>query len=303
MTYQQPPTPNYDIADEGSLLLTVVTAAPAPLFSFGPGGEEVLATKKKNGVPTMRAMIVTTCFLLGTLGMIFSGGNQGSSSSSSTAYSVSVAALAECHPNGDPCFGGYPDWILRNGGCCDTTTCVSKNNGGDACYSYEDTSCFCQDNPTTAPSPSPTTSPTNRPTPKPTFMPTERPTPNPTPDPTPNPTRRPTFNPTPTPTTPMYDPTKDFCYTDRENHGKYCWYFRDSFPVGNWEGVTGRGYNDCGSKCTKVYTFDPNRDFCFTDNDNPGKYCWFPTNRRPYGNWKRFTGAAYNSCGPKCYYF
>ena len=259
----------------------------------------MLATKKKNGVPTMRAMIVTTCFLLGALAVIFSGGNRGSSSSSSTAYSGTVAALAECGLNGDPCYGGYPEWWLPNGGCCATTTCVSKKNSGDACYSYEDTSCFCHDNPTTAPSPSPTTSTTHRPTPKPTFMPTERPTPNPTPDPTPNPTRRPTFN----PTTPMYDPTQDFCYTDRDNHGKYCWYFRDSFPVGHWEGVTGRGYNDCGPKCTKVYTFDPTRDFCFTDNDNPGKYCWGRINLRPYGNWKRFTGAAYNNCGPNCHDF
>ena len=122
------------------------------------------------------------------------------------------------------------------------------------------------------------------------------------PPPTPPPTPAPTPPPTPPPTTPVYDPTQDFCFTDNENPGKYCWY-PDNFPVGNWKGVNGRGVNDCGSKCTKVYMFDPNRDFCFTDNDNDGKYCWFPTLRLPSGNWKEVTGAAYNTCGPKCYYF
>ena len=78
------------------------------------------------------------------------------SSMSSASSLSSLRTAAECRPNGDPCIGGYP--ALPNGGCCDTTTCISKNSD-DTCELFTDTSCFCQDNPT----PPPTTSPTSVP--------------------------------------------------------------------------------------------------------------------------------------------
>ena len=194
---------------------------------------------------------------------------------------------AECRPNGDPCLGGYPASFLPNGGCCDTTSCISQNSG-DACELFTDTSCFCNDNPTTAPSSSPTQSPA--------------PTPPPTPPPTPAPT------PPPTPHT-VYDPSQDFCFkATHVNYDGYCWYPEDGYPTGWWEGHGGRGYNDCGRKCTdfitkkKIHTYDPSRDYCFADNDNPGKYCWsyYHYEYCPCGNWKVFTAASFDNCGQEC---
>ena len=190
----------------------------------------------------------------------------------------------ECRPHGDPCFGGYPA-SLPNGGCCATTTCLSQNNGGDACALFTDPSCVCHDNPTPAPSSSPTQAPTHPPTTPPSTSP-------------------PTI--TPAPTTLMYDPTQDFCFTPKFGAGvhgyKFCWYPTDDTPVGDWEGVSGRDYNDCGPKCTEVQLYDPNQNFCYKDNDNPGKYCWYPCDKIPYGNWVGEGGHGYNDCGPTCTY-
>jgi len=46
--------------------------------------------------------------------------------------------------------------------------------------------------------------------------------------------------------------------------------------------------------------YNPSKDYCFKDNDNAGKYCWYPTDNLPVGNWDGFTGAGYDNCGPKC---
>ena len=52
----------------------------------------------------------------------------------------------------------------------------------------------------------------------------------------------------------MYDPSQDYCFSDKDNVGKYCWCQLDYLPEGNWEGKGGRGYiyNDCGLLCTKI---------------------------------------------------
>ena len=39
---------------------------------------------------------------------------------------------------------------------------------------------------------------------------------------------------------------------------------------------------------------------CFKDNDNVDKYCRYPTDYLPCGNWDGFTGAGYDNCGPTC---
>ena len=41
------------------------------------------------------------------------------------------------------------------------------------------------------------------------------------------------------------------------------------------------------------------QDFCFTDLNNPGKYCCYPTAHTPYGNWKLVRNR-YDNCGSKC---
>ena len=47
--------------------------------------------------------------------------------------------------------------------------------------------------------------------------------------------------------------------------------------------------------------YDPSQDFCFKDNDNDGKYCWYPTDGLgPCGNWKGEGGHGSNDCGQKC---
>ena len=122
-----------------------------------------------------------------------------------------------------------------------------------------------------------------------------------------------------------YDPSKDFCYTDTDNAGKYCWYPTDHYPCGNWDGEGGHGYHNCGRLCTQVMAalgrpkpfpfqakclsvvYDPDLDYCFKDNDNAGKYCWSEFFNIPYGNWESFLpgwigGRDFNDCGPKCKY-
>jgi len=112
-----------------------------------------------------------------------------------------------------------------------------------------------------------------------------------------------------------YDPREDFCFVDEDNPGKYCWFsdekadpLRDHllYPCGNWKEVAlvERGY-DCGRLCTQLMKFnmclyavyDPQKDFCFSDQDNPGKYCWCPQYKFPYGNWKLDQCRGFNECG------
>jgi len=77
MTYQQPfQTHDCDTGEEASSLLTSVTGS-----------------KKKNGVPSIRAMIVTTCLSLGTLAVICYGGSGSSNSIFHHAADTSEALL------------------------------------------------------------------------------------------------------------------------------------------------------------------------------------------------------------------
>ena len=157
MTYQKP-AHNDDNADEASSLLTIVTAAPAPSFSLGQDGEA--KQKKKNGVPTMRAMIATTCFFLGTLAVIYSG--RGSSTNNPTEGTLEAFLPG---PNYDPY--GNPGIALAPPA--------------------------------------------------------------------------------------VYDPSGDFCFGDNPNDNKYCWFPTDRFPypAGQWGGNSDRGAGDCGPLCTK----------------------------------------------------
>ena len=203
MTYQQP-NPNYDnaVADEASSLLTVVTASPASS-----------STKKKIGVPMMRA-VIATWFLLGTLAVIYDGGSSSSNVNGTDGTSEALllghnqAALEVYEPyydpdNGDYCFFQlyarydnycwYPSRIFPVGNWKDVTTDRPYDSCGPVC-----------------------------------------PAPPPTPSPTPPLT--------PPPTTPVYDPSQDFCFKDKDNADKYCWCRTDNFPFGNW-----KGYHLCNS--------------------------------------------------------
>ena len=55
----------------------------------------------------------------------------------------------------------------------------------------------------------------------------------------------------------------------------------ESLPMGQNPGVALAAYDLQG--------YDPSRDYCFNDNDNPDKYCWYPPSvgEKPSGNWKR----------------
>ena len=110
--------------------------------------------------------------------------------------------------------------------------------------------------------------------------------------------------PTPPPNPQVYDPKQNYCFkATHVDFDQYCWYHKDDFPVGNWKGKGGRGYNDCGQKCTEVYMYDPSRDTCFKDKVNDGKYCWWVAHRQvphPYAQWEEVTGAAIDNCGAEC---
>ena len=88
MTYQTPTqTHDVDNIDEASSLLTIMTASPAPSSAVRQDG--VASTKKENdGVP-MRTMIVTTCFVLGTIAVIY-GGSGSSSNNGDVLYDSST---------------------------------------------------------------------------------------------------------------------------------------------------------------------------------------------------------------------
>ena len=111
MTYQPPTTQTQDDdvkVDEASSLLTIATAAPASSFSFGPGGG-VPARTKKTGVP-MRA-VIATCFLLGTIAVIY-GGN--SSSNSSIRAVDSSDALLLRQNQAAPLYDSNTDYCFKS---------------------------------------------------------------------------------------------------------------------------------------------------------------------------------------------
>ena len=101
-----------------------------------------------------------------------------------------------------------------------------------------------------------------------------------------------------------YDPSRDYCFKDNDTPDNYCWYPHDFFPIGDWRGVGGRSYGDCGDECTTVHdpqVYDPSRDYCYKDKDNANKYCWYPIHRFPCpkGQWEG-SNAARGQCGDKC---
>ena len=272
MTYQNLTEKHDDNADEASPLLL---------------------TKKKHGV-SMRAMIATTCFFLGSLAVIYYGRGSSSSSSSSNntnRHDGTSAALLLDHnqaatqvydPSQDDCYADADNagkycyfpcreynivnnhYVLNNK--CPVTVCeyaVPCGNWNRVTDAEDDNcgipctiNCGVQN----------------------CVLPT------------------------------LYDPRRDFCFRGlgKGYKNKYCWYPTDNTPVGNWEGVTGAAYNGCGAKCDKVQHYDPSGSYpngcdCFQDTDNPGKYCWlYDTGYRPYGNWKRDGKHAYDDCGPMC---
>ena len=101
MTYQQLiQIHDDDNADESSSLLLTVADASPPSFAFGQDG--VATTKKKTNVP-MRLMIATTCFVLGTLAVIYYDGSD--STSSSNTVNLGAALLDDVYdPSSDFCF-------------------------------------------------------------------------------------------------------------------------------------------------------------------------------------------------------
>ena len=49
--------------------------------------------------------------------------------------------------------------------------------------------------------------------------------------------------------------------------------------------------------------YDPNQDFCFKDNVNDGKYCWYYFENRfpsPVGQWEGENGRGSGDCGDLC---
>ena len=105
-------------------------------------------------------------------------------------------------------------------------------------------------------------------------------------------------------TPPVYDPSHDYCFFDAyiEQH---CWYPTQDYHVGNWRLLQIGGNDSCGPECPPPPpppppgVYDPSHDWCFTDHDNPGKLCWYPTHNYPVGNWGGWD-AAYGQCGDLC---
>ena len=116
----------------------------------------------------------------------------------------------------------------------------------------------------------------------------------------PPPTPAPTPTPPPTPHT-VYDPSKDYCFKAiKVDFDQYCWDPTATFPSGYWEGVTAAGYDNCGPRCTPS-VYDPSQDYCFSDKDNVGKYCWCQLDYLlSEGNWEGKGGRGYNDCGLLC---
>ena len=122
MTYQQPsPTHDADADEASSLLLTVA------------GGGGVPATKKKHGVPTMRAMIVMICFLLGTLAVLYYGGR----ATSSGGISAALLRVGTC-PGVDMPYDPTDHLITQ----CYELTCPPKKP--TKCRHFLYAKCYCQ---------------------------------------------------------------------------------------------------------------------------------------------------------------
>ena len=274
MTFQQP-IQNYDNADadEASSLLASVTAASAPPFSLGQEGGT--PATKKNGV-LVRAMITTTaCVFLGTIAVVYYGGSGSSKTSSGGMSAVLLRGHhQEAHlydPNRDHCYTDtdnpgkecwsptdkvpYGNWEEDgphgNNNCGPTCTdnydpnrdhCfVDKDNAGKECWYFTGSLPYrnWKDDGKHG---------NNNCGPKCTKVhdqhihkyassgdissdlllgqkKEEH----------------------------LYDPNQDYCYTDKDNAGKECWYHTDHFPCGNWKEDGRHGNNNCGPKCTEVY--------------------------------------------------
>ena len=276
MTYRTPPTPTHD--DD-------IKVEEATSLLSGHGGGGAPAGTKTTTVPTMRAMIVTTvCVFLATLALL-SGGRGGSSNGISTASSGSLAAdlLRKAYdtsfdPSSDFCFadktnpghycwyptGNFPcpqeNWETCSGGC-GLKYGRTYNDCGRKCTEVH----FSADNEQGYTCVSVVYDPPNH----------------------------------------VYDPTQDYCFLNTDTVGKFCWYPFKIIPVGNWVLEGTHNENDCGPVCTApppnhYPPTPPPQDFCFTDNDYDGQYCWYPTNNPPHGNWELKGGRGFNDCGPKC---
>ena len=155
MTYRKPTQTQDDdnVNDEASSLLAIGTASPSSSScSFGPGGG-VPARTKKTGVP-MRA-VIATCFLLGTIAVIY-GGNSSSNSSIRAVGSSDALLLRQNQAaplydsNTDYCFksktadqycwyptDSFPDGRWKGVGghgdnnCGPTCTSVNDDDDGD----------------------------------------------------------------------------------------------------------------------------------------------------------------------------
>jgi len=108
----------------------------------------------------------------------------------------------------------------------------------------------------------------------------------------------------------VYNPCTDYCFSDKANPNKFCWYptARFPYPAGQWSGDHGDARCP-GPLCTKFAdglgpnpTYDPSQDFCFKDNANAGKYCWYNTDRSPYPKeqWEGTGDHGTGNCGPLC---
>ena len=97
MTYQTPSTPKHDDDD------VQVEEATALLSDQGGGGGGP-ARKKKHGVPTLRALIVGSCFVLGTLAVMIYGGRGGSSTTTHRTDGSTADLLRGYDPSQDFCF-------------------------------------------------------------------------------------------------------------------------------------------------------------------------------------------------------
>ena len=228
-------TPNYDNVDEASSLLTVVTASPAP--SSSSRQDRVATTKRKNGGVPMRTrtMIVTTCFLLGTIAAVYYGGSNTNRTASLVVDKVAVVAVptgfwddscaTEVYGAG-PCCDGHPvdtcsqvcDWLLLcDGGYVPELTDDEATRFPETsdykpfdcqCRGFQDDGCFCRqvremvykfENQDVI-----------------GYCDPCRP------------------SPTPAPTTPVYDPSHDSCFYNRVSE-QHCWYPTQDYRNGNWK--------------------------------------------------------------------
>ena len=72
--------------------------------------------------------------------------------------------------------------------------------------------------------------------------------------------------------------------------------------IGNCNILAGSDFPECPAPPPPPPppVYDPSQDFCFADTDNAGKYCWYPSDNTPDGNWKGEGGHAPGDCGDLC---